>query len=104
MHTVKQICTPRQQNIANDTSNRFLTGYYGLIIMPTEGQIIFANVIHKVENTFAIIEDIIIVTKGTREQHMKKMEQVLKTLDEARIRLKLEKCQIGKTEKEWPGF
>ena len=41
-----------------------------------------------------------IVLKGSREH----VEEVLGTLDEAGIRLNLEKCQVGKTETEWPGF
>ena len=69
----------------------FNTGFYRLTIMPPEFQKIMNQLLHKIQNTFAFIDDIIVVTKGTYEQHMAKVEEVMKTLDEAGIALKLEK-------------
>ena len=51
------------------------------------------NILHNVKNTFTFIDDILIVTKGTKQQHMEKIEEVLKLLDEVGIRLKLEKLE-----------
>ena len=73
----------------------FNTGYYGLTIMRPEIQKIMDNLLHNIRNTFAFIDDILIVTSGTKQQHMKKVEEVMKTLDEAGIRLKLENCRIS---------
>ena len=55
------------------------------------------KLLHNTRNKFAII-DILIVTKGTKRQ-MEKLEASLTILDEAGIRLKLEKCKIAKTKR-----
>ena len=69
--------------------------------MPSVFQKIMDKLLHKV--TFAFIDDILIVTKGSLQQHIKKIE-VLKTLDEAGIRLKLGKCKIAQSKTEWLGY
>ena len=60
--------------------------------------------LHNTQNTFAFGDDILIVTKGTKQQHMDKLEEVLKILDEAGIRLKFKKCRIPQTKTEWLGY
>ena len=85
-------------------TSAFNTEYYGLTIMPPEFQKITDKLLHNTRNTFAFIDDILIVTKGTKQQHMEKVEEVLTILDEAGIRLKLEKCKIAKTKTKWLGF
>ena len=82
----------------------FSTGYYGLTKMPPEFHKIMDTLLHNTQNTFAFIDDILIVIKGTKPQHMDKLEEVLKILDEAGIRLKLEKCKIDQTKIEWLGY
>ena len=47
------------------------------------------------------IDDILIVTKGTYQQHMEKVEEVI---DEAGIRLKLERCKMAQTKTKWLGY
>ena len=51
------------------------------------------KVLHNIRNTFACIDDILIVTEETKQQHMTKVEKVLKVLDEAGIRLNFKKIQ-----------
>ena len=82
----------------------FNTGFYGLTIMPPEFQKIMDQLLHNIQNTFAFIDDILVVTKGTYEQHMTKVEEVVKTLHEAGIRLKLEKCKIAQKKTAWLGY
>ena len=62
--------------------------------MSPEFQKIMDKLLHSIQNTFAFIHDILIVTKGSKEQHMEKVE-VMKTLDEAGIGLKLKKCNVA---------
>ena len=62
------------------------------------------KLLHKIRNTFTFIDDILIVTKGTQQQHIEKVEEVMKTLDEAGIRLKSEKCKIAQRKTEWLGY
>ena len=42
--------------------------------------------LHKTKNTFSIIDDILVVTKGTKEEHMVTVEETNKAMDEAGIR------------------
>ena len=72
--------------------------------MPQKFRKIMDKQLHNTQNTFAFGDDILIVTKGTKQQHMDKLEEVLKTLDEAGMRLKLEKCRIPQTKTEWLGY
>ena len=58
----------------------FNTGYYGLTIMPPEFQKIEDKLLHKLRNTFTFIDDILIVTKGTLQQHIEKVDEVMKHL------------------------
>ena len=51
---------------------RFVTGFYGLTTMPTEFQRIMDLTLTGISNTFAFIDEILIVTHGTEEEHIKK--------------------------------
>ena len=81
---------------------RFTTGFYGLTVMPTEFQkdITLANV----NSVFVYIDDILIVTKGTKQDHLNKVREVMIILDEANLQLKAEKCIIAQESIEWLGF
>ena len=72
--------------------------------MPSEFQKIMDKILHNVRNTFTFIDNILVVTKGSKVEHKKQVENVMKILDAAGIRLKEEKCQIAQSETEWLGF
>ena len=76
----------------------FITGFYGLTTISTEFQKIMDKILHNVRNTFTFIVDILVVTKGSKIGHIKQVENVMKILDKAGIRLKEEKCQIAQSE------
>ena len=80
----------------------FNTAYYSLTIMPF--QKIMDQILFNIRNTFAFIDDILFVTKVTKEQHIAKVKEVLKFLDEAGIRLKLEKSKFAQEKTEWLGY
>ena len=82
----------------------FKTGFYRLTMMLREFQQIMDKILHEKTKTFAFIDDILIVTKGSKADHLKEEEGTIKALDNAGIRIKLEKCNIEKTETEWLGF
>ena len=83
----------------------FKTGFFGLTIMPPEFQKIMDEILHSVPNIFAFFDDILLVTKGNKEDHhLKKVEEVFRTLNEAGIRLKQENCKFAETSTEWLGF
>ena len=71
----------------------FKTGLFGLTTMPPEFQKIMDKILHNVQNTFTFIDDILVVTKGSTKEHITQLEDVMKILDEAGIRLKGEKCK-----------
>ena len=51
---------------------------------------------------YLYIDDVIIVTKGTKQEHLNKVREVIKILDEANIQLKaVKKCIIAQESIEW---
>ena len=60
---------------------RFKTGYYGLTIMPTEFQQVMDNELAEFPHTVAFIDDILIVTKGGKDDHIDKVREVMRKLD-----------------------
>ena len=72
--------------------------------MPREFQRIMDLTLAGITNTFAFIDDILIVTHGTEEQHIEKVKEVLKRLDEANVSLKLDKCIFAAGDIEWVGY
>ena len=83
---------------------RFVTGHYGLTIMPTEFQKVMDLTLVNMDCTFVYIDDILIVTKGEKSVHMQKVREVLEVLDKANLQLRADKCQIACTKIEWLGY
>ena len=72
--------------------------------MPTEFQKVFDILSAKFRKVFVFIDDILIVTKGIKDEHLDKVREILKSLDQAEVQLKAGKCTIAKNEIEWLGF
>ena len=49
---------------------RFTTGFYGLTVMPTEFQKLMDLTLANINSVFLYIDDILIVTKGTKQEHV----------------------------------
>ena len=80
---------------------RFLKGFYGLADIPT---IIQGKIDQTLENKHpAWLDDMIVVTKGSKEQHKKDLIDVLTGMENARYKLSENKSEIFKTEIEWIG-
>ena len=75
---------------------RFVTGFYGLTVMPTEFQKVMNNLLARFREVFVFNDDVLIVTKGTKQQHSDKVREILKAFDEAELHLKAGKCIIAK--------
>ena len=73
---------------------RFVTGFYGLTIMPTEFQRAMDQELGNIPNTYVFLDDILTVTRGSKEKHFETVKQVLKKLDNANIRLKWENVNL----------
>ena len=80
---------------------RSLKGFYGLADIPT----IFQEKIHQTleKKHPAWLDDIIVVPKGSKEQHKKELTDVLTRLENAGYRLSEGKSEFFKTEIEWIG-
>ena len=55
------------------------------------------------DNTHCFVDDIIIVSRGSKEDHLKLVFRCLKKLDDDNLRIKLPKCHFAKTEIKWLG-
>ena len=82
---------------------RFVTGFYGLTIMPTEFPKAMDQELGNLLNTYVFLDDTLIVTKGSMEKHFEVVKHILKSLDNANIRLKWEKCKFSAEETDWLG-
>ena len=87
---------------------RFVTGFYGLTVMPTELQKVMDFLLARFRDVFVFIDDILIVTKGTKQEHLDKVREILKdfkkVFDDAELQLKAGKCKFAKQNFEWLGF
>ena len=83
---------------------KFVTGFYGLTVMPTEFQKAMDTELANIPNTYVFLDDILVVTKGSKENHYKVVETVLTKLNKANVRLKWEKCNLAQNEIEWLGY
>ena len=83
---------------------RFTTGYYGPTVMPTEFQKLMDLTLANVNSVFVYIDYVLIVTKGTKQQHVNKVREVLRILDDANLQLKAGKGIIAQDSIEWLGF
>ena len=82
-------------------THRFITGFYGLTVMPAEFQKAMDKELSSIVNTYVFLDDILIVTKGNREDRYTRVRQVLEKLDKANVRLKWEKCKFDQNGLEW---
>ena len=62
------------------------------------------NLLAKFREVFVFIDDILIVTKGTKQDHIENVRETFKTLNAAKLQLKAGKCNFAKQKIEWLGF
>ena len=82
---------------------RFLTGFYGLANMPAEFEKAMERTLNRAKNTFCFLDDILIVSKGSEQEHEKLIMNVLEKLDRENSALKLSKCEFFQNEVNWLG-
>ena len=78
----------------------FVTGFYCLMVLQTELQKVFDILLAKFREVFMFIDDILIITKGTKQDNIDKWQENLKTLDAEKLQLKAGKCKVAKQEIE----
>ena len=82
---------------------RFIAGFYGLTDMPAALQKVMDYTLVGLQNTHCFLDDIVIVSRGSNEEHLKLVYKCLKKLDEVNLRINLPNCHFAKTEIEWLG-
>ena len=70
------------------------------MVLPTEFQKVIDILLAKFREVFMFIDDILIITKGTKQDNIDKRQENLKTLDAAKLQLKAGKCKVAKQEIE----
>ena len=83
---------------------RFKTGFYGLTDMPAEFQKAMDYTLIGLKNTLFFLEDILIVNKGSEDDHFQLVLDCLKKLDADNLRINLPKCHIAKQKISWLGY
>ena len=74
---------------------QFQTGFYGLKNMPAEFQKAIDLTLTNCTNTYAYLDDILIVTKGSIEFHRQKLQASLTNLNEDSLAISLHKCKFA---------
>ena len=82
---------------------RYLTGFYGLADMPAEFQKAMDRTLNHAKNTLCFLDDILIVSKGSEQEHVRLIMNVLEKLDKENLALKLSKCKFFRNEVSWLG-
>ena len=69
--------------------------------MPAAFQKVMAYTLVGLQNTHCFLDDIIIVSRGSKKEHLKFVFKCIKKLDEDNLRKNLPECHFAKIETEW---
>ena len=83
---------------------RFINGFYGLTDMPATFQKAIDYTLNNINSAHAFLDDIIIITKGSIDNHEKEIMKVLSRLDKENLAITLHKCEFAQTEIVWLGY
>ena len=83
---------------------RFKTGFNGLTTTPAEFQKVIDAILSEFPQAHAFIDDMLVVTKGSKIKHISAVENILRELDRENMTLKLNKCKFAQKECEWLGY
>ena len=83
---------------------QFLTGFYGLGDMPNEFQRVMDSTLGNIPFTNCYLDDILVASKGSFNDHKKIVYKILSTLDSYIFAVKWSKCKFFQKEIEWLGF
>ena len=75
---------------------KFINGFYGQTDMPATFQKTIDKTLHDINSKFAYLDDILIIIKGTLEEHEKEIDRKLHKLNEENLAISLQKCEIAK--------
>ena len=94
-----QLCTDTSKQcnfsiVGGETTGtyRFLTGFYGLGDMPNDFQRVMDSLLKDIPFTNCYIDDILIASKGSLNEHKAILTNILNILDNKNMAVKWEKC------------
>ena len=70
---------------------RFINGFYGILNMPATFQKTIDKVLEGIHSKSAFLDDILIITKGSLNDHEQEIDKVLNLLDKQKLAIKLQK-------------
>ena len=77
-----------------------MKGFYGLADIPTDFQ---ENIDNTLQNKHPWLDDILIVTKGSKEKHKAELMEILEILEREGYGLRKKKTELFRNENEWIG-
>ena len=72
--------------------------------MPATFQKTINKTLEGIHSKFAFFDDILIITKGSLNDHEHEIDKILNLLDKENLAKKLQKCEFAKTNLVWLGF
>ena len=72
--------------------------------MPAEFQKAIDCTLTGLKNIFCFLDDILIASRGTKEEHLKLVEACLNRLENENLAISLRKCKIAVQNIEWLGY
>ena len=76
----------------------------GIMESPDIFQEQMSNLFHDIEFVRACLDDLLVITKGTFEEHLRSLETILQRLQEAGLKVNAEKSAFGVKELEYLGY
>ena len=83
---------------------RFQTRFYGPTDMPAEFKKALDYAPIGLKTTYLFLDDIVIVSKGSEEEHKQYVLNCLWRLNDEYIRINLPKCHLSKIEIDWLSY
>ena len=72
--------------------------------MPATFQKIIDKTLHDIKSKIAYLDDILIIPKGTLEEHKKELDKIMQRLNDENLAINLHKCEFDKEHTTWLGF
>ena len=76
----------------------------GISIVPDIFQDRICQLFEDLETVKAYMDDLLVVTRGTYEEHLEELEIVMKRLAKAGLKCKIDKCLFGQPEIDYLGY
>ena len=73
----------------------FINGFYGLTYMPATVQKTIDKTLEGISSKFAFLDDILVITKGSPNEHEHESDKILENLDKENLAINYQKCEFA---------